>query len=90
MTKNEKIMKGDNYYNDLKTKVDKLVKCRSDWVIKRSDEKNALIKSLYGSLGKSPIPKIIHKPIQKKDFSIQFDHNILYNSYFLYSSLLYW
>lgn len=53
MAKHEKIMKGDNYYNDLKTKVDKLVKCGNEWMIKRSDEKNALIKSLCGSLGSS-------------------------------------
>jgi hypothetical protein len=53
MAQHEKIMKGDNYYNDLKTKVDKLVKCGNDWMIKRSDEKNALIKSLSGSLGSS-------------------------------------
>ena len=53
MAKHERIMKGDNYYNDLKTKVDKLIKCGNDWMIKRSDEKNALIKSLSGSMSSS-------------------------------------
>ena len=46
MDKYEKIMKGDKYYNELKEKVDKLAKFSNDWMIKRSDEKNALIKSM--------------------------------------------
>ena len=46
MAKHEKIMKGDNYYNDLKEKIDKLIKFGNDWMIKRSDEKIALIKSM--------------------------------------------
>ena len=49
MAKYEKIQKGDNYYNELKEKVDKLIKFGNDWMIKRSDEKNALIKS-FGNL----------------------------------------
>ena len=49
MAKHEKIKKGDSYYNDLKEKVDKLVKFGNDWMIKRSDEKNALLKSLRRS-----------------------------------------
>lgn len=51
MAKHEKIMKGDSYYNDLKEKVDKLVKFGNDWMIKRSEEKKALLKSLSGGLG---------------------------------------
>ena len=53
MAKHEKVMKGDNYYNGLKEKVDKLVKFGNDWMIKRSNEKNALIKSLHGSFSTS-------------------------------------
>ena len=53
MAKYEKIMKGDNYYNDLKEKVDKLVQYGNDWMIKRSDEKNALIKSFGNTLYRS-------------------------------------
>ena len=53
MAKHEKVMKGDNYYNGLKEKVDKLVKFGNDWMIKRSNEKNALIKSLQGSFSTS-------------------------------------
>ena len=49
MAKYEKIKKGDNYYNELKEKVGKLIKFGNDWMIKRSDEKNALIKS-FGNL----------------------------------------
>ena len=44
--KYEKIMKGDKYYNELKEKIDKLAKYSNDWMIKRSEEKNALIKSM--------------------------------------------
>ena len=50
MAKYEKIMKGDKYYNDLKEKIDKLVKYGNDWMIQRSDEKNALIKSMGNNL----------------------------------------
>ena len=53
MAKYEKIMKGDNYYNELNVKIDKLVKYGNDWMIKRSDEKNALFKSfgnMYNSM----------------------------------------
>ena len=53
MAKYEKIMKGDNYYNELKEKVDKLVQYGNDWMIKRSDEKNALIKSFGNTLYRS-------------------------------------
>ena len=53
MAKYEKIKKGDNYYNELKEKVDKLIKFGNDWMIKRSDEKNALIKSFGNNLYRS-------------------------------------
>ena len=46
MAKYEKIMKGDKYYNDLKEKIDKLIKSGNDWMIKRSDEKIELVKYL--------------------------------------------
>lgn len=49
MAKYEKIKKGDNYYNELKEKVDKLIKFGNDWMIKRSDEKNAIIKTFNNS-----------------------------------------
>ena len=49
MAKHDKIMKGDNYYNELKEKVDKLIKFGNDWMIKRNDEKNALLKSFNKS-----------------------------------------
>ena len=49
MAKYDKIKKGDNYYNELKEKVDKLLKFGNDWMIKRADEKNTLIKSLVKS-----------------------------------------
>ena len=54
MAKYEKIMKGDNYYKELKEKIDKLVKYGNDWMIKRSDEKNALLKS-FGNMYKSQV-----------------------------------
>ena len=44
--KYEKIMKGDKYYNELSEKIDQLAKYSNDWMIKRSEEKNALIKSM--------------------------------------------
>ena len=50
MEKYEKIMKGDAYYNGLKEKVDKLVKFGNDWMIKRNDEKNALLKYMGGRM----------------------------------------
>ena len=46
MAKYDKIMKGDKYYNDLKVKIDNLIKCGNDWMIKRSNEKNNLIKNM--------------------------------------------
>jgi hypothetical protein len=52
MAKYEKVMKGDNYYNELKVKIDKLVKYGNEWMIKRSDEKNALFKS-FGNMHNS-------------------------------------
>ena len=49
MAKYDRIMKGDKYYNELKEKVDKLIKFGNDWMIKRNDEKNALLKSFNKS-----------------------------------------
>ena len=68
MAKHDKIMKGDKYYNELKEKVDKLIKFGNDWMIKRNDEKIALLKSFnksaysmysgQGGLGQSGLGQI--------------------------------
>ena len=50
MKKYEKIKKGDNYYNDLYQKVSNLIKAGNDWMIKRSDEKNAILSTIKGSM----------------------------------------
>ena len=42
----EKIMKGDKYYNDLKIKIDNLIKHSNDWMINRSNEKNNMIMNI--------------------------------------------
>ena len=46
LKKFEKIKKGDNYYNDIYDKVCYLVKTGTDWMIKRSDEKNVLLSAI--------------------------------------------
>ena len=45
----EKIMKGDKYYNDLKIKIDNLIKHSNDWMINRSNEKNNMIMNINNS-----------------------------------------
>ena len=42
----EKVKKGDNYYNDMKNKIDNLMKYSNEWMIKRSNEKNMMLKNL--------------------------------------------
>ena len=49
MTKHEKLMKGDKYYNNLYEKVSNLCKLGNDWMIKRSDEKNAILSTIGGN-----------------------------------------
>ena len=51
MNKYEKLKKGDNYYNNLNLKVDDLVKKCNEWMINRSDERNALVQTLSGKRG---------------------------------------
>ena len=46
IAKHEKIMKGDKYYNDLKDKIDNLIKCGNDWMINRSNEKNSMLNNM--------------------------------------------
>ena len=51
MSRFDKVKKGDNYYNNLKQKVDDLIKKCNDWMINRNDEKNALISTISGNRG---------------------------------------
>ncbi len=46
ISKYEKIMKGDKYYNDLKGKIDNLIKHSNDWMINRSNERNNMVMNL--------------------------------------------
>ena len=39
-------MKGDKYYNDLKEKIDNLMKYSNDWMIQRSNEKNSMLNNM--------------------------------------------
>ena len=48
MSKYEKLMKGDKYYNGLYEKITNLVKLGNEWMIKRSEEKNAILSTLMG------------------------------------------
>ena len=48
MNKYEKVKKGDKYYNDLYQKVSNLLKTGEDWMIKRSEEKNAILSTIKG------------------------------------------
>ena len=50
-SKYDKIKKGDNYYNNLYQKIEEVFKKSEDWMIRRSDEKTALINSLDGKGG---------------------------------------
>ena len=49
MNKYEKVKKGDKYYNDLYEKISTLLKAGNDWMIKRSDEKNAILGTMRGA-----------------------------------------
>ena len=49
MKKYEKVKKGDNYYNDLYQKISSLLKSGNEWMIKRSDEKNAILSTMKGA-----------------------------------------
>ena len=51
MNKYEKVKKGDKYYNDLYQKVSNLLKTGEDWMIKRSEEKNAILSTIKGASG---------------------------------------
>ena len=51
MKKYEKIRKGDAYYNNLYEKITQLLKSGNDWMIKRSDEKNAILSTIKGAMG---------------------------------------
>ena len=51
IAKHEKLMKGDKYYNDLKDKIDNLIKCGNDWMINRSKEKNDILKNMNNNWG---------------------------------------
>ena len=51
MKKYEKVKKGDGYYNDLYEKISSLLKAGNDWMIKRSDEKNAILSTIKGVSG---------------------------------------
>ena len=46
MDKYEKVMKGDKYYNDIKDKIDQLIKYSNDLMIQRSNEKNNMLKNM--------------------------------------------
>ena len=46
LEKHEKLMKGDKYYNDLKEKIDNLMKYSNDWMIQRSNEKNSMLNNM--------------------------------------------
>jgi hypothetical protein len=46
LDKYDKLMKGDKYYNDLKDKIDRLIKDSNNWMIQRSNEKNNMIKNM--------------------------------------------
>ena len=48
LSKYEKLMKGDKYYNGLYEKITNLVKLGNEWMIKRSDEKNAILSTISG------------------------------------------
>ena len=48
MSKYEKLLKGDKYYNGIYEKINNLCKLGNDWMIKRSDEKNAILSTLQG------------------------------------------
>ena len=47
----DKSKKGEDYYNNLQYKVDEVLAASNQWMIKRNEEKNALISALTKSLG---------------------------------------
>ena len=51
MKKYEKVKKGDKYYNDLYEKISSLIQSGTDWMIKRSEEKNVLLGTITGAKG---------------------------------------
>ena len=56
MKKFEKVKKGDSYYNDLYHKISALIKSGDDWMIKRSDEKNAILSTIKGASVSGNLP----------------------------------
>jgi hypothetical protein len=54
MNKYEKVKKGDKYYNDLYQKITQLIKSGNDWMIKRSEEKNAILSTFKNVKGLAP------------------------------------
>ena len=56
MKKYEKIKKGDSYYNDIYQKVSQLLKTGNEWMIKRSDEKNAILSTIKGASASGNLP----------------------------------
>jgi len=56
MKKYEKIKKGDSYYNDIYQKVSQLLKTGNEWMIKRSDEKNAILSTIKGASVSGNLP----------------------------------
>lgn len=46
LKKFDKINKGDKYYNDIYEKISSLIKTGTNWMIKRSDEKNVLLSAI--------------------------------------------
>jgi programmed cell death 6-interacting protein len=47
----DKCKKGEDYYNNLQYKVDEVLAASNQWMIKRNEEKNALISALTKGLG---------------------------------------
>ena len=43
---NEKIQKGESYYNNLYQKIDEVIKASNKWMISRNEEKKALIDAI--------------------------------------------
>ena len=51
---NEKIQKGENYYNGLYQKIEELIRASNKWMTSRSEEKNALIDAIKNGNIKKP------------------------------------
>jgi len=43
---NEKIQKGENYYNGLYQKIEELIRASNKWMTSRNEEKNVLIDAI--------------------------------------------